>query len=445
MVLERQFAMWELGAFFRTYHQRILGKEPPPQSPIPQEAKDGLEGGRAFICRPRKNETPTGLATWSPRGSDLWVDFIYSTSKEGTRYRPRGIELILGLWQHLIEEEHARSIKTAFARELVASDDDFFSPVALRLGMEREDDILLSLKEDEDFSLAPVAEGITLGGWHEGLLDDAIKVMMQSPDPTRLGEWTEQRCRDDITWAAAGHPPGFGDGRAVTAWQGERLVGFAVAAADGLITQIHVLPEFQNKGMGTALLSALVERLRKQGIGEVSLIIGDTNGEALRLGERVGFVDELHYPLWSWHRRPLNLSGVDFLWNGRLTRNELADLYLQACSPRAFTPARLEETFRRSKCRLVARHLGELLAVARVVGDGCSVAFVCDFVVSPSYRFQGLGRMMARAILDRFSGLDRLVFACGHELAGFFNKIGLHDVDNAFSPSATTFRGKLGR
>jgi len=444
MVLERQFELWQLGTLFKMYHERILGKQPPPDSPVPVEAKDGLDGKRAIISRPGPKQTPDGLVTWSPRGGDVWLDFFYTTEQATSKFKPRGAELILAAWQTIVEQDRARSVKTSFARELAASDDDFFSPIAKRLGMHCEDDILLTQPLDEALEVPKPPKGIRFDGWHDGLLDKVSDVMMGAPDPTRLDEWSEQVCRDEILWSAAGHPPGFGNGRAVLAWAGTRMVGCGLAAADGLVTQVHVLPEFQNRGLGTAMLCELLARMKKAGHGEASFIVGDTNGEALRLAERVSFVDELHYPLWKWQRQPLNLSGVDMAWNGRLNRSELSDLFLRAASVRAFTPARLEEVFRRSQVRLVVRHLGSLLAVARLVGDGCSSMFVADFVVDPAYRFQGLGRLMTEAILERYSGMDRLVFACGEELSGFLGHVGLHDADPAFLRERRPYRGKIG-
>ena len=433
MLLQRNFALWELGALFRCYHERILGREPLPNAAVPVEAVDGLEGRRALIARPGKGKTPCGLVTWSPRGDSWWIDFIYSSDKSRSRNEARGAELLMGLWQHLLVNERARSIKCAFARELVASDDDFFSPMAERLGMERDDDLLLTLRSDEDFLSTPAPAGLSLRGWHDGLLDEAIAVMKAAPDPSRLGDWSEQRCRDEINWSAAGSTPGFGDERAVSAWHGKRLVAFAVATEDGLITQIHVLPEFQNRGLGTALLSSLVERLRAKGLDEVSIIIGDTNGEALRLAERVGFVDELRYPLWHWCRTPLNLDGVDFLWNSRLSKGELSDLFFRCSSLRAFDPSALMASFKGSRTRLVVRHLGQLLAVARAVGDGASFLFVADLLVDPAFRFQGLGRTMVEAFRKRFSGMDEIMFGCGRDLNPFFASLGMKKCEDVFS------------
>jgi GNAT superfamily N-acetyltransferase len=61
----------------------------------------------------------------------------------------------------------------------------------------------------------------------------------------------------------------------VSAYDGEMLVGFGRMICDGvvhsLILDMIVLPEYQGKGIGTAILSRLVERCTEAGIRDIQL------------------------------------------------------------------------------------------------------------------------------------------------------------------------------
>jgi len=61
----------------------------------------------------------------------------------------------------------------------------------------------------------------------------------------------------------------------VSAYDGDRLAGFGRMICDGvvhaLILDMIVLPEYQRKGIGTAILSRLMERCTEAGIRDIQL------------------------------------------------------------------------------------------------------------------------------------------------------------------------------
>lgn len=331
-----------------------------------------------------------------------------------------------GTWAAIMAEGLPETVRFEMGRLLAGAGEDFASPLAERLGMDREDDVLMVRPLTAGVPPAPLATGVRLAGWSDGLLDAAIAVMMAAPDPGRLGGWNEQGCRNAILWAAAGHPPGFGDGRAVTAWMGEKLAGLALAAPEGLVTQVHVRPEYGNRGIATALLADLLERIRRAGRAEASLVVGDTNGEAMRLAERLGFREELRYPTWVWQRMKINPGDWTMAWNGRSTRDELAALFFRAGSPLAFEPARLGTLFGAGSQRLAVRHLGELLAVGRVVGDR-DTALLCDLVVDPRVRRQGLGTAMVDEAARRCADARRFIVLAPDDAPEFLEALSVGD------------------
>ena len=56
------------------------------------------------------------------------------------------------------------------------------------------------------------------------------------------------------------------------------------------VGEIQILPEYQNKGLGTQLLVEVMDRSRQQG-RDVILSTGLMNSGAHRLYERLGFVE----------------------------------------------------------------------------------------------------------------------------------------------------------
>jgi ribosomal protein S18 acetylase RimI-like enzyme len=84
-------------------------------------------------------------------------------------------------------------------------------------------------------------------------------------------------------------------GVALIAEEGERAVGFIfcvlgdVGRRTAHVTDLYVTPEARSRGVGTALLSAIVEPAREAGLDHVSLEVLTRNNEARRLYDRLGF------------------------------------------------------------------------------------------------------------------------------------------------------------
>ena len=61
-------------------------------------------------------------------------------------------------------------------------------------------------------------------------------------------------------------------------------------AGTGRIYQLAVLPELQSCGLGTLLIGALEDRVRRRGLARVDLGVGEDNPRARALYERLGYV-----------------------------------------------------------------------------------------------------------------------------------------------------------
>jgi GNAT superfamily N-acetyltransferase len=87
----------------------------------------------------------------------------------------------------------------------------------------------------------------------------------------------------------------------VSAYDGDRLAGFGRMICDGvvhsLICDMIVLPEYQGKGVGSGILSRLVDRCREAGIRDIQLF--SARGKA-------GF-----YEKNGFSRRPEDAPGME--------------------------------------------------------------------------------------------------------------------------------------
>ena len=314
MTIENRFELWELGTLFSRFFDEIGDNRFVGSDPIPLDALSGLKSGRALIHRSAKGKAPTGLVTWSKENDEWWIDFIFcfkehkSTARKNQKVTGRpdnhvtnkacGTELFEVLMNLFQKDFSARIIKCDFVRQLVASDYDFFSPLAEKYGMSRTDELLLSRPKGKSISKYELPAGYRFGTFGDEHLDNAVSVMVLSPDPSRLTDWSEQLCRDEILWSASCSLSKTNSGQGVSVWHEGRMVAFALATDTGLISQVHVLPECQNKGVGSALFSRLLSKIIQSGVKDVTVLAGDTNGEMLRLAERFDFMTALKYPFW---------------------------------------------------------------------------------------------------------------------------------------------------
>lgn len=73
---------------------------------------------------------------------------------------------------------------------------------------------------------------------------------------------------------------------------GEEIVGYTVAAASkpsGHVISVAVAPNHRRKGIGAALLSAVVGRLIQEGVGVIHLEVRKGNEPAIAFYEQMGF------------------------------------------------------------------------------------------------------------------------------------------------------------
>ena len=73
----------------------------------------------------------------------------------------------------------------------------------------------------------------------------------------------------------------------------DRIVGVIIAGDDGRRGYIYhtaVDPEFRHKGIGSMLVSAVMEALKQQGVNKVALVVFEKNLAGNAFWEKCGFV-----------------------------------------------------------------------------------------------------------------------------------------------------------
>jgi ribosomal protein S18 acetylase RimI-like enzyme len=82
---------------------------------------------------------------------------------------------------------------------------------------------------------------------------------------------------------------------------GDRAVGGVLLESlldSTYVHELQVTPQFQNRGIGTAVIRRLIDEAGRQGMG-VTLSVVEANGRARRLYERLGFrVTEVEAPFY---------------------------------------------------------------------------------------------------------------------------------------------------
>ena len=123
------------------------------------------------------------------------------------------------------------------------------------------------------------------------------------------------------------------------------------------------------------------------------------------------------------------LDNITF--NDTITINEYNDLRASVDFI-TIRPNRAETALQNSLYPIVARDGTRPVGMARVVGDGGYVYFICDVIVRPDYQSRGLGRRLIETVLSWLRqqvGEDEtiminLMSAMGKE--PFYEKLGFH-------------------
>jgi ribosomal protein S18 acetylase RimI-like enzyme len=86
------------------------------------------------------------------------------------------------------------------------------------------------------------------------------------------------------------------------------LIASRLAAANGHVCQVSVVPEWQGHGLGAVLLGVALRSFREQGLASATLSVTVSNENAHRLYERLGFRTVREFGAHAWVRPPARVE-----------------------------------------------------------------------------------------------------------------------------------------
>lgn len=95
-------------------------------------------------------------------------------------------------------------------------------------------------------------------------------------------------------------------------------------------------------------------------------------------------------------------------------------------------PDRLKVAYSNSLLILGAYDNDKLVGIIRVVGDGVSIVFVQDIIVLPEYQRQGIGSVLLRAVMEKYSDVYQMELMTDNtpKTVSFYESLGFKKVDN---------------
>lgn len=255
----------------------ILGFTDPPAQMIFAESKGETVGyGRVWL-KPRDGEQRFFL--------DLGVAPTWQESE---------LEAALLTWQ----EACARELALAYPAD--APHALYFFVADRNLGLPKRLEEGGYTAERYDYKMVrPLAEPITGHPLPSGLEVRPLQVAQLSAlfdafassfgfNPSEDGDQSEAANRQIFEGAQAQLEP------SQVAWAGDQVVGAVwnelnVAEKAGYLSQIHTRPEWQRRGVASALITRSLAYFQQQGLTTATLEVQARNPQALRLYEQLGF------------------------------------------------------------------------------------------------------------------------------------------------------------
>lgn len=110
---------------------------------------------------------------------------------------------------------------------------------------------------------------------------------------------------------------------------------------------------------------------------------------------------------------------------------EILNLY-NAAGWTAYTedPAALREGYEHSLLVLAAWEGDNLLGIIRAVGDGATIVFIQDILVSPEHQRKGVGSALLQAVLDRYTGVRQIELVTDNteRTVAFYQSMGFREL-----------------
>ncbi len=230
---------------------------------------------------------------WNRKVEILWCHQL-------DKYFPKEIFIrpaLENLLEAMEEDLHAERITSQFASWSKIIGVDLLSMGLPWLGFRRFDVELMTARISNENSpdKPELPAGINVRRWADSKKNEAAELMCRVGDKYMdYIKMTPEECMVSIDEI---YSPAF----SMMAFnKSDELVGFVTSNEKGWIGQIFVREDYQRKGLGSHLLSDILNRLVDKKINRISLAVLSDNPAAKRLYQRFSFSTAGSNPMWAW-------------------------------------------------------------------------------------------------------------------------------------------------
>jgi ribosomal protein S18 acetylase RimI-like enzyme len=121
---------------------------------------------------------------------------------------------------------------------------------------------------------------------------------------------------------------------------------------------------------------------------------------------------------------------IEFSEEKNITKSQLVALY-KGVGWVIYTsdPDKLHSAVQNSIYVLTAWVKNELIGLVRVVGDGLTIIYIQDILVSKEHRGKGIGTKLLRNVIEKYSSVRQVVLLTDNDnTKEFYDKIGMKPV-----------------
>jgi len=86
-------------------------------------------------------------------------------------------------------------------------------------------------------------------------------------------------------------------------------------------------------------------------------------------------------------------------------------------------PAAHQKSFENSEVTVFIRREGQMIGFGRAISDGVFQTAIYDVVILPEYQAQGIGAIIIKTIMDKFSNCNFILYAASGK-EGFYQTLG---------------------
>lgn len=164
-----------------------------------------------------------------------------------------------------------------------------------------------------------------------------------------------------------------------------------------------------------------------------------------------GYPDQdppLSLRVWVAPENEIKMISIKHLTRENLDKRQIKRLYEDVrCDDYAFNMGRLIRGIMKSQCVLAAWDGDKLVGLIRAVGDGETILFIQDLLVSKPYQYQGIGEELLTRVIKSYRHVNKIVILGKEDpnLRKFYEKCGMKDIRKEnlmaymYAPKGTSF------